>query len=95
MDLYVFDKNIKMIGVVDTFISLIWVRRSSSSGSFELYVPATEKYQILLQKHRFIMRSDCDEAVHINSIIEKIDINNCVLKCISLMVDEINLRNRL
>lgn len=31
----------------------------------------------------------------INSIIEKIDINNCVLKCISLMVDEINLRNRL
>lgn len=81
MDLYVFDKDIKLIGILDSFISLIWVRRFSSSGSFELYVPATEKYQNLLQKHRFIMRSDCDEAVYINSIIEKWDEDNgrCII----------------
>ena len=81
MDLYVFDKELKMVGVVDSFISLIWVRRSSSSGSFELYVPATEKYQKMLVSQRYILRSDCDEAVYINSVIEKWDEDNgrCII----------------
>ena len=31
----------------------------------------------------------------IDSIIEKLDINNCDVKCISLIADEVNLRKRL
>lgn len=71
MDLYVYNEQIQPLGICDTFISLIWIRRYSSAGAFELYVPATEMNVRLLQPFRYLYRKDVDEAMYISTVQEK------------------------
>lgn len=71
MDLYIYDEAVSLVGIIDECISLMWIRRSSSAGAFELYVPATLHNAELLMPHRYIYRTDVDEAMYISSIQEK------------------------
>lgn len=71
MDLYIYNEKIQPLGICDTFISLIWIKRYSSAGSFELYVPATESNVRLLQPFRYLYRPEVDEAMYISTVKEK------------------------
>lgn len=71
MELYIMNKSLETIGIIDAFNSSIWTRRYFSAGDFELYLPATTKNIILLQAGNYVYRLD-DETV---MIIEKIRIS--------------------
>lgn len=70
MDLYVMNKSLETIGIIDAYQSVIWTKRYFSAGDFELYLPATTKIIDLLQTGNYIYRID-DESV---MIIEKIQL---------------------
>lgn len=70
MDLYIYNEAIELIGVTDCYASLIWIRRYSSAGSFELYVPLTSEAAVLLMPRRYIYRSDTREAMYISGVTD-------------------------
>ena len=43
MELYIFDRELNLINIVDNFKSLIWTRRYYKSGEFELHIPLTSE----------------------------------------------------
>jgi hypothetical protein len=62
MELYIFDKQLNFIGIIDDYSSFRWVRRYNKKGEFELqYSVITEKIQ-LLQKGNIIYKKGDDEA---------------------------------
>jgi hypothetical protein len=70
MELYVMNKSLETIGIIDSFTSVIWTKRHLSCGDFELHLPVTAEAISLLQTGNYIYRTD-DESV---MIIEKIQI---------------------
>lgn len=58
MDLYILDREFRVISVIDSFSSLIWCRRYAECGEFELYLPATTKNMIAIQPGNFVSRKD-------------------------------------
>lgn len=70
MDLYIYDESISLIGITDIYGSLMWIRRASSAGAFELHVPADPHNIAVLQPHRYVYRPDVDEAMYISTIKE-------------------------
>lgn len=75
MDIYVLDTNFNMIGVVDSYTSVIWTTRYYSPGDFELYLPATDSMITLLREDYYLCRdSDIAGDTYKNvMIIEKIN----------------------
>ena len=73
MELYVYDENVELVGVIDSCISLIWTDRYNRAGFFELYVTATEKNARLLKRFRYICRPEIAEKniMYINGIQTK------------------------
>lgn len=70
MDIYILNKSLEKIGVIDSYNSLIWVKRYYKAGDFELFVPATVENFELLQEDFYLQRDDDDRAM----IIEKIQL---------------------
>ena len=71
MELYIYDTEMTLLGVMDMLTSLVWTRRYWSCGEFKLLAPFTENHVRLLQKGRLVMKRGDDEAgqiqyVHIN-----------------------------
>lgn len=62
MELYIFDRNLNLLGLIDGFFSLIWVRRYNKAGDFELHVALTENNLKLLQRDNIVSKSDDAEA---------------------------------
>lgn len=78
MELYVYDRDMILHGVIDEISSLIWTRRYWEAGEFKLLVPFTEKHVALLLKNRLILRRGDTEAaeiryVHISKNIEGLE----------------------
>ena len=73
MELYIYDKWLNELGIVDIFKSLIWTPRFYTVGSFELKAPMTDNNVRLLQKNRYIHREDVGETGFIESIFESHD----------------------
>lgn len=71
MDLFIYDEDLLELGIVDSFVSLVWTVRHSAAGGFELKAPMTGNNIRLLQKQRYIYRPDVKEAVFIKSVIEQ------------------------
>lgn len=65
MELYVYDRDMNLLGVVDTITSLIWTRKYQACGDFKLLVPFTPKLKELLQEHRIVMKKGSHEAAEI------------------------------
>lgn len=79
--LYVFDKNLNFLGVVDQFISLRWRRKYYEAGEFELIVaPYQNNINLLSKKDNIIIRQDYNEAALIDTIEFNDDGNNVQLK---------------
>lgn len=65
MLLYVYDKDMTLLGVAEKITSLIWTRRYWSNGEFKLLVPYTERHGQLFKKNHLIMKQGDAEAAEI------------------------------
>lgn len=76
MDLYVLNKNLEIIGIIDTYKSLIWSNRYKENGDCEVYVEANTSNLSLLQKGNYLVRSDDEMVCRINKIELQTDVEN-------------------
>ena len=67
-DIYVLNKNLEQIGIVDTYKSCIWANRYSEIGDCELYVEATTEKLDLLVKGNYLVRYDDDMICQIKKV---------------------------
>lgn len=74
MDVFVYDRDLNLIHVIDDFNSLIWTRKYNKLGTFELYVPFTTDYF---------------ECLKIGNIIRKEkDLEGAVIEGIEITLDQ-------
>lgn len=77
---YILDKQLNIIGMIDTFVSLMWCKRYYDIGALDLEVEATEKNIALFKKGNYIIREDDDMVCRIEVIqIDTRDNNENVL----------------
>lgn len=57
IDIYVLDKELKMVGIVDAYKSLIWASRYDETGDCELYLEANAETIDLLRMGRYLGRN--------------------------------------
>lgn len=67
MELYIFDRELNLINIVDNFKSLIWTRRYYKSGEFELHIPLTSENIKYLIKGNIVYKKDDSEAGYIET----------------------------
>ena len=77
-DIYILDTDLRTVGIIDDYESLIWVPRYFEPGDFEIYTSASAKTLELLQLDRYVTRPDSDmigiiETVRIESDSERGD----------------------
>jgi len=65
MELYVFDRELNFVGLMDSFFSLRWVRRYHRAGEFELHCPLNAHTLELLQRENIIWKQGDQEAGYI------------------------------
>ena len=68
MELYVYNREMALQGIVEKITSLIWTRRYWSCGEFKLLVPFTEEHAALLVKKNIIIKRGGKEAAEIKYI---------------------------
>lgn len=68
MDLYIYNPDIELQGVIDGYSSLRWRRRLFEPGEFELHCKASPENLALLAEDNIIHRLDRDEAGIIEGI---------------------------
>ena len=76
IDVYVLDGDLNAIGIIDSYVSLLWVNRYQSEGDCELYVTATNENLNLLKKGNYLQRLDDDMVCRIERIELDTDIEN-------------------
>lgn len=62
MELYIFNRDLELKGILDTFTSLRWVRRYHKTGEFELHCALDPTTLKLLQRENIIYKKDDIEA---------------------------------
>lgn len=62
MELYIYNSDRELTGIVESFEYLRWTRRYSQCGSFELRAIATPENTTLLQEGNFVWKNDDEEA---------------------------------
>ncbi len=65
-ELFLLDQNFSLLGVIDSFISLVWTRNYYCAGEFTL--TAFPEHYPLLSDCKFIHRKDIDETVIVESL---------------------------
>lgn len=70
-DIYVFDNDFNLQGIIDEYVSVIWRPSYYDVGDFELYLGATNKAIDLLRENRYVVRSSDISMNDINE--ERID----------------------
>ena len=68
IDIYVLDKNLSLVGIVDAYKSLIWANRYSEVGDCELYLEASQENINLLRDGYYLIRSDDEMVCQIRKI---------------------------
>lgn len=67
MELYIFNRDLELIGILDTFTSLRWIRRYFKSGEFELHCALDSNTLELLKRENIIYKKDDVEAGYIET----------------------------
>ena len=60
-DLYVLNTDLQIIGVIDSYSSLIWVNRYNKPGECEVYIDANDENLSLMKVGNYLQRIDDDE----------------------------------
>lgn len=56
-EIYIFDRDFNLFGIVDSYVSVIWRPSYNDIGDFEIYLGATEQATELLKENRYAVRS--------------------------------------
>lgn len=75
-DVYIYNSDLQLVGIVDAFKSLIWAKRYKEPGDCELYVPATPENLAMIRKGYFVLRDDDDMICQIKRIELDTDAEN-------------------
>ncbi|HBE9404965.1 TPA: siphovirus ReqiPepy6 Gp37-like family protein [Clostridioides difficile] len=68
MELYVFDRNLNRLGMIDKFESFIWNRKACDVGEFELHCYVDKDIVSLIEKDNIIVKSnDLTECAYIEN----------------------------
>ncbi|NFQ85111.1 hypothetical protein FDG04_07270 [Clostridium sporogenes] len=67
MELYIFNRDLELKGILDTFTSLRWIRRYSKTGEFELHCTLNFNTLELLKRENIIYKKDDVEAGYIET----------------------------
>ena len=67
MELYIFNRDLELEGIIETFTSLRWVRRYYKTGEFELHCALNSDTLKLLQRDNIIYKKDDVEAGYIET----------------------------
>ena len=86
MNIYVLNKELDIIGVVDNYVSIIWTTRYYLTGNCELYLGASDSIIALLQKDFYLVRDKDIIKDGVNTIYK----NVMVIKNIELSTDTEN-----
>lgn len=65
MELYIFNRNLEFIGLLDSFTSLQWTRRYAKYGEFQLNCALNFETLALLQRGNIVWKKDDPEAGYI------------------------------
>ena len=60
MELKIFNRELSLIGIIDSFSSLIWNRKYNSIGDFQLNILFTEENNALLNIDNIIYKDNCE-----------------------------------
>ena len=71
MELYIYNSNRDLVGIMESFEYLRWTRRYSQCGSFELKAIATQENAELLKEGNIIWKNDDEEV----GIIEHLELS--------------------
>lgn len=71
MELFIYNSNRELVGIVESFEYLRWTRRYSQCGSFELKAIATRENTALLKEGNIIWKNDDEET----GIIEHLELS--------------------
>lgn len=83
MEIYVFNKDLDTIGLIDNYQSVIWTTRFFDTGDFELYLPVSMDLIELLKEDNYLCRSS-DITVSGNDTIYK---NVMIIENITIKTD--------
>ncbi|HEX3075965.1 MAG TPA: siphovirus ReqiPepy6 Gp37-like family protein [Lachnospiraceae bacterium] len=76
MDIYVLDKNLTMLGILEGYRSFIWNRKHMSYGTFKLQIDFNEAINTLLDKGNILFKSDDVEAGFIETkVVETLEVS--------------------
>ncbi|AVP66025.1 hypothetical protein C3B64_17970 [Clostridium botulinum] len=67
MEIYIFNRDLELKGILDTFTSLRWVRKFNISGEFELHCALDSNTLELLKRENIIYKKDDVEAGYIET----------------------------
>jgi len=67
LELYIFNRDLELKGILDTFTSLRWIRRYSKTGEFELHCTLNFDTLELLKRENIIYKKDDIEAGYIET----------------------------
>ncbi|MBE1305660.1 hypothetical protein G4W71_16775 [Clostridium botulinum] len=67
MELYIFNRDLELIGILDTFTSLRWIRRYYKSGEFELHCALNFNTLELLKRDNVVYKKNDVEAGYIET----------------------------
>lgn len=70
-DIYVYNRDIELIGIIDFFKSLRWRRKYYEAGEFELHIPLNNQTIKYLVKDNLIIREDAVEVGIVESFTIK------------------------
>lgn len=76
MNIYVFDRNMEIKGIIDSYKSIIWTTRYFKEGDFELYLNATIENVNLLHEEYYLCREEdiSDDEYHNVMVIKNIHV---------------------
>lgn len=69
MNLFVLDKSLDVIAVVDTYSSLIWTDRYQAAGDFELCMPMDRTILSYIKQDYYLWRNDSEHVMIIEKIV--------------------------
>ena len=75
MELYIFNKKLELLGIIDTFTSLRWIRRYYKTGEFELHCALNPNTLDLLKRENIVYKTDDVEAGYVETRQLKIGID--------------------
>lgn len=68
IEIYILNKDLEQIGIIDSYTSLIWANRYAEKGDCELYIEATTTNLNLLKKGNYLIRHDDEMVCRIETI---------------------------